>query len=94
MADRPAGGKNRMTCQDAIAVLSEFIEHALSPEALLELEEHLRGCEPCRAYVNTYRKTRGLTRKAATSEMPEEMKERLRAFLLRQLGGDSPGSFQ
>ena len=88
MADRRRGGKQAMTCKDAIAVLAEFIEHALSPEALLELEKHLRGCAPCRAYVNTYRKTRGLTRKAATAEMPDEMKERLRSFLLSQLGGD------
>ena len=84
----PAARPGPMTCKDAIAVLAEFIESSLSPEALLQLEEHLRGCEPCRAYVNTYRKTRGLASRAATAEMPEEMRERLRAFLLSHLGGD------
>jgi anti-sigma factor (TIGR02949 family) len=88
MAVKRPRGRKSMTCKDAIAVLAEFIEHALSPEALLELEEHLRGCEPCRAYVTTYQKTRRLARKAATAEMPEEMKARLRNFLLSQLGGD------
>src|SRR6266511_3119823 len=91
----PGGGRGSsaprdrapMTCKDAIAMLGDFIEHALSPSALVELEAHLRGCEPCRAYVNTYRKTRRLTGKAASAEMPEEMKARLRSFLLSQLDG-------
>ena len=47
---------------------------------------HLRDCAPCRAYLNTYRKTRELTAKAGRAPMPEEMKQRLRRFLLDRLG--------
>ena len=74
-----------MTCKDAIAVLGDFIEEILSPEAGRELEAHLRDCKPCRAYLNTYRKTRGLVGRAGQAEMPAELKARLRQFLMTQL---------
>ena len=74
-----------MTCKDAIAVLADYLESALSPELVAKLEEHLRECAPCRAYLATYRKTKSLAADAGRVEMPEEMKTRLREFLLAQL---------
>ena len=74
-----------MTCKDAIAVLADYLEAALSPELLAELEEHLSDCAPCRAYLATYRKTKSLAADASRVEMPEEMKTRLREFLLTRL---------
>jgi len=74
-----------MTCKDAIAVLADYLESTLSPDLVEKLEEHLRDCAPCRAYLATYRKTKSLTTDAGRVEMPEEMKTRLREFLLRQL---------
>jgi len=74
-----------MTCKDAIAVLADYLESTLSPDLIEKLEEHLRDCVPCRAYLATYRKTKSLTTDAGRVEMPEEMKTRLREFLLRQL---------
>ncbi len=74
-----------MTCKDAIAVLADYLEAAMSPELLAQLEQHLRDCAPCRAYLATYRKTKSLAAGASRVEMPEEMKLRLRDFLLTQL---------
>lgn len=74
-----------MTCKDAIAILGDFLEEALSPDAVREMEGHFRDCKPCRAYLNTYRRTRGLVARAGRAEMPEELKERLRQFLLSRL---------
>ena len=74
-----------MTCKDAIAVLADYLESALSPELVAKLEEHLRECAPCRAYLATYRTTKSLAADAGRVEMPEEMKTRLREFLLAQL---------
>jgi anti-sigma factor RsiW len=74
-----------MTCRDAIAILADYLESALSAEHLEELEQHLRDCAPCRAYLATYRKTKALATDAGRVEMPEEMKTRLREFLLSQL---------
>jgi predicted anti-sigma-YlaC factor YlaD len=74
-----------MTCKDAIAVMSEYLEQVCGPELLRELEEHLRDCAPCRAYLATLRKTRELTHAAGRIEMPAEMKARLRQILLARL---------
>ncbi len=74
-----------MTCEDLIGLLADYLESALTVERVAELEAHLAGCEPCQAYVNTYRRTRSLTGETERVDMPEEMKARLRQFLLRTL---------
>ena len=74
-----------MTCRDVIGVLADYLEQAPTPEIAADLERHLAGCEPCRAYLATYRRTRALGAQAARLEMPDEMKARLRQFLLERL---------
>ena len=78
-----------VTCKETIELLCEFLEATLDAEVVAELERHLTDCAPCRAYLNTYRRTRELTGQAGRVEMPEEMKTRLREFLLRQLHAGS-----
>ena len=75
-----------MTCTDAIDIIADFLDQTLASDAVEGFEAHLRDCEPCRAYLNTYRKTRGLVSEAGRGEMPAEMRSRLRRFLLEQLG--------
>ena len=75
-----------MTCKDAIDIFADFLDQTLASDAGEQLEAHLRDCAPCRAYLNTYRKTRGLVSEAGRVEMPEELKSRLRRFLLEQFG--------
>jgi anti-sigma factor RsiW len=78
-----------MTCQDFIALLSDYLEASVTPDTLAALEEHLAGCPPCQAYLRTYRRTREAVaaseRATLPPAMPAEMKARLRAFLLAQL---------
>jgi len=77
-----------LTCREAIGLLADYLESALSEQEIRELEEHLARCGPCQAYLNTYRRTKDLTGKAEKVAMPEEMKDRLRTFLLRALSSD------
>ena len=74
-----------MTCRDAIALLADYLDVTLGPDVAAELEAHLRGCEECRAYLATYRKTRALAAEAARIEMPLELRRRLTEFLLARL---------
>jgi hypothetical protein len=76
-----------MTCRDAIDVLAEFLDQTLSREVGEDLEAHLMDCPPCRAYLRTYRATRGLVGEAGRIEMPAELRVRLRRFLIDNLGG-------
>jgi len=70
-----------MTCQEAIAKLAEYLDSELTAETLRQLEAHLSACEPCRAYLATYRRTKELAAKVNRVEMPLSLKARLRALL-------------
>ena len=74
-----------LNCREAIGLFTDYLEAAHSEQEIREHEEHLAGCGPCQAYLNTYQRTKALTGKAERVAMPEEMKDRLRTFLLRAL---------
>jgi hypothetical protein len=74
-----------LTCQDVIGLMLDYLEEALTPQMLEAFSRHLQACEPCVAYLNTYRRTRDLTGAVARVPMPDEVKNRLREFLLGQL---------
>jgi anti-sigma factor RsiW len=74
-----------MSCREAIDVLADFVDGVMPAELAAELERHLAGCDPCRAYLATYRKTRALGAAAGRLEMPAEMQARLRRFLADKL---------
>jgi len=76
-----------MTCRELIDVLQDYLDRELAGDVVAELERHLEDCAPCRAYLATYRKAREVGAAAARVEMPEEMKTRLRRFLLDKLRG-------
>jgi anti-sigma factor RsiW len=80
-----------MTCQEAIALLVDHLEATLDDEQRARLERHLAGCAPCVAYLRTYRRTRDVVAAEGRAEMPEEMKARLRAFLLEEMRKSAPG---
>jgi hypothetical protein len=82
----------RLTCQEMIALLADYLEAALGEEVLRALEDHLRDCAPCVAYLNTYRRTREVAAQANRVEMPEEMRQRLAQFLLTHLRPRTPGA--
>ncbi len=71
-----------MTCKEAIERLAEYLDGELTPVVLEQLDAHLEICAPCRAYFATYRKTKELAAKMNRVEMPEDLRERLRALLL------------
>jgi len=81
-----------LKCKDVIVeFLADYLDRALSPEVTREVEAHLRACAACMAYLNTYRKTRELVgRHAAQVDMPDEMKDILRRFMLERIAKKTP----
>jgi anti-sigma factor RsiW len=75
----------RMTCRDVIGLLLEYLEATLDDDVVRQLEAHLEGCEPCRAYLATYRRASGVVAAAERVEMPPEMRRRLASFLAERL---------
>ena len=78
-----------MTCEEALAKLGEYLDAELTPGVVAEFEVHLLACAPCRAYLATYRRTKELVAKANRVEMPEALKQRLRALLIDQIRSSS-----
>jgi anti-sigma factor RsiW len=75
-----------LTCREVIEeLLPEYLDGTLPSQTLTELEAHLARCAPCTAYINTYRRTRELAGQAGHVEMPPEMKELLRQFIVKHL---------
>jgi len=75
----------RLSCEDVIGMLFDYLEASLTPEAVAAFHRHLDTCPECVAYVNTYEKARELTGRSLEVTMPPEMEARLRGLLLEQL---------
>jgi anti-sigma factor RsiW len=74
-----------MTCKELVEILAEYVDDALTPAIVADIERHLTGCEPCRAYLATYVKTRTISAEASRVDMPDEMQARVKNFLMERL---------
>ena len=71
----------KLTCQELVELVSDYLEGALPPEDRQRFEEHLAGCDDCRTYLDQMRRTiaaLGALTEAAVS--PEARDELLRLF--------------
>ncbi len=57
-------------CNDAFAMLSEYLDHELTAETCAELEAHLADCPPCIDFLNSLKKTVGLCKDCAPAGPP------------------------
>jgi len=70
-----------ITCRDLSELLIDVVSGELPPEYREQVEQHLRLCPPCVAYLQTYQTTIRLTRQLPCEPPPPEVAERLRAAL-------------
>lgn len=47
----------RITCSDAVALVTDYLADALDESDLDRFEQHTRGCQACRVYVDQIRRT-------------------------------------
>ena len=79
-----------MNCHEAIEILADYLDAALTPDVLAQLEAHLRVCAPCRAYLATYKRAAELAAKVNRVEMPPEVRQRLSEFLSGSIRSSEP----
>ena len=75
-----------MTCKGVHAFLSDWLTGDLPRETREVFARHLEGCSSCRAYVDSYEKTRELAQNAefeAVGRAPEAL---VRAILAARAG--------
>ncbi len=80
----------RVTCEQATALLLDYITGALDPVTTLVLERHLERCIDCLAFLQTYRETIHATRTLRYEDMPGELQKRLLQTLHTRMRGVHP----
>jgi anti-sigma factor RsiW len=81
-------------CLEVFERLSEYLDGELSPQDCAHIQEHIRDCEPCVAFVESLqtsiRASRELRPHEPVQELPEATKAKLKAAwkasLLRRTG--------
>jgi hypothetical protein len=70
-----------LTCKKAAELWLDFVEDNLPPEVHRAMAAHLAGCKPCELFLESYKKTSVLCRKALLKQAPAELGNRLLSFL-------------
>lgn len=68
-------------CKQVFALLSQYLDLELPPEACHEIENHLAGCSPCQEFVESLRKTVALCRGYSPENLPPPLGADARAGL-------------
>lgn len=68
-------------CRHCIDVLVDYLEGQLPPEKEKALDQHFLGCPPCLEFMDQYRASSSLCRKALETEMPDALAQMLGDFL-------------
>ena len=68
-----------MRCKEVVELMTDYLEGTLSAEDAARFEEHISGCDGCRAYLEQMRKTRRLTGALADEEIPGALRDELTA---------------
>jgi len=70
-----------MTCKELAELLLEYTQGGLDPDLCEHISRHLSDCQPCMAYIESYRITIQLTRRLPPAPMPPELAQRLQDAL-------------
>lgn len=72
------------SCRDSLSLLLDYAEGRLPDDVRVRLERHFGDCQPCEAFLKTYKATPTLCRKALAATMPASVARTLTAFLRRE----------
>ena len=57
-------------CREIFALLSEYLDLELPPDACREIDAHIQGCPPCIEFAESLKKTVALCRQYKPNELP------------------------
>jgi len=69
-------------CKEVFALLSDYLNLELPPEACQDIEAHIADCSPCIEFANSLRKTVDLCKRYEPTELPAPLGEEAKAQLL------------
>jgi anti-sigma factor (TIGR02949 family) len=71
--------QHEYTCQEVVALASEYLENAMTAERMTAFERHLNYCDGCFSFVDQVRTTAVLARRLTVEQIPEDVKAKLQA---------------
>jgi anti-sigma factor RsiW len=77
-----SGHEHNDNCKEIFALLSEYLDVELPPEACGQIEQHLAGCPPCIEFTESLRRTIELCRGYRPTELPGPLAKEAREQLL------------
>jgi anti-sigma factor RsiW len=78
-------------CQEVVDLLSDYVDGECAPGVAPLIDEHLSDCPNCVAFVNTLRKSMVMSKALGYSDIPKEVRIRLRRVLERGVPiGETP----
>ena len=77
-----ASNEHPENCKEIFALLSDYLNLELPPDACKEIETHLAGCPPCIEFTESLRKTVELCHHYRPTELPEPIGNQARKELL------------
>ena len=72
-----------MNCRQIFEALSEYIDDDLDPGVCDEIEQHMQGCAPCQAFLNTLQRTVDFCRDTTVPPLTAQQKADLREMVRR-----------
>ncbi len=79
----------RLTCRECVEFLMDYLDDSLSAEVRVTFERHLAACANCVRYLESYRTTTTICKKAfevsAGDALPPVPEELVRAILAARL---------
>jgi RNA polymerase sigma-70 factor, ECF subfamily len=83
LAPPPRGSR----CKQMFAELSDYLDDELDDSLCEKLEEHMEGCEPCKAFLSSLERSIELCRAAPPESPDPDLAARLRRELLSEYQG-------
>ncbi|WP_373047254.1 anti-sigma factor family protein [Vulgatibacter sp.] len=70
-----------VSCKHCVDLLVDYLEGQLAPEHEKALDDHFMACPPCLDFLDQYRASSRLCRRALETEIPQVMADKLDEFL-------------
>ena len=79
-----------LVCRDAVELMSNFLDEALSRRDQRRLTQHLRGCDACTLYLDQLRQIIAVSGSASPDDLTSDAVEALVAVFRRFRGETDP----
>ncbi len=66
-----------MKCREMVELMTDYLEGTLTATERVRFDEHIAGCDGCRAYLEQMRETVGALGRLTEEEIPPQVKEQL-----------------